>query len=257
MSVGADAEAPDLGSVRALEAAMMSAWPALDTAFCRGWVVRGANGYSRRANSASALCPEGPLDDETIDALLATLRALGVAPCFRISPLAGEGADAALAARGFARDVPTLTLVGPVAEHGDPNLAGVRLTLAPRADEAWIAANASGYGGEKADATRLAAIVERIRLPASFATLTEGAEDVGWGIGVVADGRLALQDLVVRPDRRGRGHGRRLVEALTEAGRRAGAREAFLQVREDNHVARGLYRQLGFTTAYRYWHRVG
>ena len=31
---------------------------------------------------------------------------------------------------------------------------------------------------------------------------------------------------------------------------------AYLQVREDNEVARDLYRTLGFTDAYRYTHRV-
>lgn len=247
----------DLARVRALEAGMMTAWPAVETAFCAGWILRAANGYSRRANSASALFPEGPFDEATRDALLAAMRRMGVAPCFRISPLAGEEADAVLEKSGFARDVPTLTLAAPMPAELVPDLAGVSVRLADAAEPAWVAANAAGYGGEKANAAHLAAIVGRIRAPAAFATLTEGGEDVAWGIGVVVDGRLALQDLVVRPDRRGRGHGRRLVDTLLAFGAREGATEVFLQVREDNAIARRLYERLGFTTAYRYWHRVG
>jgi len=246
-----------LARVRTLEAGMMTAWPALETAFVSGWVVRAANGYSRRANSASALFPDAPLDDATIDALLATLAAMGVAPCFRISPLAGAEADARLAARGFALSVPTLTLAGPVPDVSLEAHPGTAVRTAPAPSPAWIAANAAGYGGEKANAEHLAAIVGRIRAPACFATLHADGEEVAWGIGVVVEGRLALQDLVVRPDVRGRGHGRRLVDALVAFGRARGAAEAFLQVREDNAIARALYARRGFATAYGYHHRVG
>lgn len=247
----------DLARVRALEAGMMTAWPALETAFVAGWVVRASNGYSRRANSASALFSDASLEDATIDALLATMAAMGVAPCFRISPLAGAQADARLAARGFSLSVPTLTLCGPVPEAEPDGAAGATVRTDPAPSPAWIAANAAGYGGEKANADHLAAIVGRIRAPACFATLAAEGEDVAWGIGVVVGGRLALQDLVVRPDVRGRGHGRRLVDALFAFGRARGAAEAFLQVREDNSIARALYARRGFATAYAYHHRVG
>lgn len=248
---------PDLAVVRALEARMMSAWPALETQFHAGWVVRAANGYFRRANSASALFPERPLDDATIDALVALMRAMSIAPCFRISPLAREGADAALAARGFRCDVATLTLVGPVPDAAPRAEPGSALLLDPRAEPAWIAANAAGYGGDKANAAHLDAIVSRIRAPTAFATLNVNDEPVAWGIGVAVDGWLTLQDIVVRPDRRGRGYGGRVVEELLVFGRRSGARRAFLQVREDNTIARALYAARGFETAYAYHHRAG
>ena len=43
--------------------------------------------------------------------------------------------------------------------------------------------------------------------------------------------------------------------ALTSWGRNAGATRAYLQVREENEIARDLYRALGFADAYRYTHR--
>ena len=61
---------------------------------------------------------------------------------------------------------------------------------------------------------------------------------------------------MVRPDLRGKGFGRRLTKALMAAGRSAGARHAYLQVSEDNTIARRLYESLGFVTAYTYTHRV-
>jgi ribosomal protein S18 acetylase RimI-like enzyme len=43
---------------------------------------------------------------------------------------------------------------------------------------------------------------------------------------------------------------------LMSWGRQQGAERAYLQVREENEVARALYRSLGFSDAYRYTHRV-
>ena len=69
-------------------------------------------------------------------------------------------------------------------------------------------------------------------------------------------GHVGLYDIVVAPDLRGRGLGRRLVAGLLAWGARAGAGRAYLQVRETNAPAVALYRSLGFTLAYRYRHRV-
>jgi ribosomal-protein-alanine N-acetyltransferase len=55
-----------------------------------------------------------------------------------------------------------------------------------------------------------------------------------------------LLNVAVHPERRGRGTGRALVEAVIEESRAARARVVFLEVRAGNVVARRLYRHLGF-----------
>jgi ribosomal protein S18 acetylase RimI-like enzyme len=47
-----------------------------------------------------------------------------------------------------------------------------------------------------------------------------------------------------------------MVTSLMAWGRSEGATVAYLQVREENEVARALYASLGFRDAYRYTHRV-
>jgi len=55
-----------------------------------------------------------------------------------------------------------------------------------------------------------------------------------------------IQTIAVAEDRRGEGHGRRMMNALLDAAGERGAREVFLEVRADNPVARALYESLGF-----------
>lgn len=55
-----------------------------------------------------------------------------------------------------------------------------------------------------------------------------------------------VQTITVAAHRRGRGEGRILLHALLAEAVAAGSREVFLDVREDNAPARGLYRSEGF-----------
>ena len=56
-----------------------------------------------------------------------------------------------------------------------------------------------------------------------------------------------VQTMAVRPDRQGRGLGRRLLDALLAEADRRGCAEVFLEVRPDNAPARTLYAARGFT----------
>lgn len=55
-----------------------------------------------------------------------------------------------------------------------------------------------------------------------------------------------VKDLAVREDARGRGYGRRLLERAVVSLAVGGAAVVKLEVREDNGVARSLYRNVGF-----------
>lgn len=248
-----NAGAVDLALVHALETRMFNAWPAVETHAAEGWLLRWAHGYSKRANSASAIIAGADADDALIDFIEDRFRSWATRICFRLSPLAAPGLDDRLAARGYSEIDVTAVMLAPLSRDlaGDP-----RVTIAPAPPAGWLAANASAYGGEKADMTALGAIVSRIRLPAAFATLTVDGQALAWGIAVVERGYVVLQDIVVAPAARGGGLGRALVGSLLAWGQTRGAEHAYLQVMTSNERARKLYRSLGFHDAYIYRHRV-
>jgi [ribosomal protein S18]-alanine N-acetyltransferase len=94
-----------------------------------------------------------------------------------------------------------------------------------------------------------AQLLGELRAPGSRVLLLRGSGPIALlgfcAYQLVAD-EMHIHDLVVHPEARRRGHGRRLLrEALAEAGRR-GARRAYLEVRRGNTPASALYASFGF-----------
>ncbi len=69
---------------------------------------------------------------------------------------------------------------------------------------------------------------------------------LGYAICWTVVDQSELGNVAVHGEARGRGVGRRLVQAAVEAVRGRGARECFLEVRSSNESARKLYERMGF-----------
>lgn len=231
----------------------MNAWPAFDYQAYEGWILRFADGYSKRANSATPLMPGARLDDALVDYMVLRFLDANVRPTFRLTGLQDPSVDDLLRSRGFLEVEPTCVLTAPVRGDCEPD---PEVTIEPQVSKRWVREAAQSYGGDKADDATLIQIVSRIRQKAAFATLSLDERPVAWGLGVVERGFVGLYDIVVAPDLRGIGLGRRVVSSLMAWGCGEGAHTAYLQVREENEIALSLYRAFGFSQAYRYTHRV-
>jgi GNAT superfamily N-acetyltransferase len=237
-----------------LESRLVNAWPSFDYQIYDGWILRLANGYSKRANSATPFMPGAALDDALIDSMIGHFVEANVRPTFRLNGLEAAGADEILKLRGFKEIEPTHVLTAPI-KDGDCT-PDPEVQLDHQVSKRWVRETAASYGGDKADDEMLLRIVSRIRQQVAYATLNLDDRPVAWGLGVVERGYLGLYDIVVSPDLRGIGLGRRVVSSLIAWGCAQGAHTAYLQVREENEIARSLYEALGFGIAYRYTHRV-
>jgi len=72
---------------------------------------------------------------------------------------------------------------------------------------------------------------------------------VGFLSGMAVVDEFRLHNIAVHPDFRGRGVGRRLIEAVESLCRQRDFQRILLEVRKDNEVARRLYQDLGFEAA--------
>jgi ribosomal protein S18 acetylase RimI-like enzyme len=249
-------------SLQSLERAAMSAWPALETVEDGGWVLRFAGGYTRRANCATALGPDGGDLGARIAWCEAAFTRRSLPPVFRLLSASGPaGLDAALGAAGYARGDEALVMT--------LDLAGARLAAAPLPEslplDAWLDLH-DRFGGrlgahrethramlEVIPGERLLAVVRADGL--HVGDLGPRLPPAGCGLAVADGPLLGLFDLAVDPALRGRGLGGRLVDGLLRWGAGRGARSAYLQVLATNPAVR-LYERTGFREAYRYWYRI-
>jgi N-acetylglutamate synthase len=250
-------ESPELLSVRGLEERAFNAWPALQTVVMDGWVLRFAGGYTKRANSVNAWQPSADAGHAAVTA--APLYAAQSLPLvFRLSPLAGTGADADLASCGFAHADDTVVMTAAAAGQA-PRATHVHdgdviITSCPTS--AWLAGFAEANRVPEEHRATLAAMFASLRFPAAFATLHRNGAPVGYGMAVAERGMVGLFDIVTVDGARRQGVGRRVVDALMGWGRTHGATQAYLQVVAANAPALNLYRAMGFAEAYRYHYRI-
>lgn len=239
-----------LECVRACEERIVNCWPAVETLLIGDFVVRLANGYSGRANSASPIRPQALLPDQDIETIERIYRAAGLKPCFRATALMHPEMRARLMDRGYRIKDTSFGMIAPLdAPEGEINPA---IRFADTPDAAWFAGVSALQSGDKRNPAHLAAILGRLRVSAFFATVAMEGRDLGFGYTALDRGMAEIASIILAPEARGRGLGRGLVKGLLAKAREAGAHTAFLQVEQTNAVAIKLYDSLGFRQLYRY-----
>ena len=244
----------DLALALECERRIVNAWPAPATLLIGDWVVRFANGYSGRANSASPLMPGAELSEADFAFIEDLYRADGLPPSIRLTPLVGQRTREAALARGYRFKDSSFGLVAPLDGFSPPGEGEIEIETRPSPD--WIAGVAAYQTGPKANAAHLAAIVETVRLPAAFATLLIEGEPVGFGMSVAERGMAEIGSVIIDPAHRGKGLGRRLIAGLMGWARAQDCASVYLQVEQSNAVAIGLYESLGFRKLYAYETRI-
>jgi N-acetylglutamate synthase len=237
--------------LQALESAAFAAWPSQHCHDVQGWHLRLDRGYTKRANSANATAHSRALTAADTEAIETRFRDAGLVPIFRLTSFAPIGdTDRMLDSRGYQSCDESLVMTRSI-----EGLQGAALACAPDA-ATWLEAFQKASGKHGADQAVHLEILHRITAPCAWAVHAETEPDLGCGLGVLVDDKLGLFDIATRVDQQRRGHARRLCESLLAWGAQHGARRAFLQVVATNTAAIGLYRQLGFEIAYRYWYRM-
>lgn len=242
--------APD--RIRTLEELAFNAWPALQTLLVDGWVLRFADGYTKRANSANAWHPGETPPARIADMVEKLYRARGLRPIFRLSPLAPPDMDRLLARKGYR--LFDETIVQAAAIDAVPATADVAVAGAPARE--WLDGYAQATGLAAADLETLARMLNLVHLPSAFARIDSDDAPVAFGYAVFERGHVGIFDVVTAAAHRRQGHGARIVGALMRWGAGLGAEHAYLQVLSGNAPALSLYERLGFAEAYRYHYRL-
>lgn len=240
-----------------VEETCLNAWPALQEVHYDGWLLRLADGKTRRTNSVNILRDGARPLGEKIAFCESFYRDHGLPAHFRILSNQGDALDRELEQRGYAFDDETVTLFMDFAEYPPrpgPGEAELRET-APTTE--WIDARLDMSGQVPNSRGKLEKILLQLSLPAVFAS-SRGSSG---RIDAVAKGaihdRIACVNLVAtRESERRKGLSETCVSSILDWAARRGAQGACLQVLAANTPAIRLYGKLGFVhELYRYHYR--
>lgn len=244
-----------------IEELTMSAWPALQTAYCDGWILRFANGYTRRANSVSTLYPGTGDMREKIAYCESLYRLYGIRPAFKHTPASPVGLEEVLSDAGYEVEAPSLVMFLPdTAPVPDPEYPAVQIeaTISP----GWIADYLALSGTNPVHVPTMTQMLTSTRFPQAFVRLGEPGKPgepsapAAVGMAAVNYGYVCFNDIVVSAAMRGKGIGTQLMRHLIAWARGEGAQYGYLQVLGDNAPALKLYTGLGFRELYPYWYRI-
>ena len=241
--------------IRTIEELSMNAWPAMRTLHYDGWVLRFADGYTKRANSVYPLYPSEMDVDAKIEFCESFYRDLNLPAVFKLTrasiPL---DLDARLEERGYRADSQTSVQLLDLTKGKYETTEDVALSSEDR--ETWHTAFARMNNVSPDRRATHENILRAITPEKRYVSLNADGHLIGCGLGVLQAGYLGVFDIVIASDHRGRGYGTNLMEALLAWGQTHGADKAYLQVMCNNEPALRLYGKLGFEEEYQYWYRI-
>lgn len=243
-------------TIAELEAVAARGWRAPEEAPLGGWLLRAAEGFTGRANSALAAGDPGmPLAD-ALTGVCDWYAERGLPPMIAVPhPLGRPGdshVDRFLDQRGWGvRPGPAVVMTAATAEVAGGGQAA-DAELRPEPDQAWL--SMYHYRGQK-----LPPVARRLLLSApfqAFASIRRDGGTVAIGRVAVAAGWGGLTAVEVHPGYRRTGLATAITAALAGAAAGQGATRLYLQVEEDNTPAMALYARRGFTGHHSYHYRI-
>jgi ribosomal protein S18 acetylase RimI-like enzyme len=233
----------------------MNAWPALQTFFYDGWVLRFANGYTRRANSINPIYPSTIDARKKIGLCRRLYTARGLRTVFKMTrevyPL---DLDTVLKNNGYIAEAETSVQIVPLETFDFKEYGPVRIVT--YIDDSWIEGFFRMTGAANEHKTTFKSMLRNIMTPKCVAYIKDEDTTVACGLGVLEQDMIGLFDIVVGKGFRGRGYAKKIVNGILLWAKSEGARRGYLQVMVENQPAMALYRKLGFEEMYRYWYRV-
>ena len=242
-------------------------WRGTQEQWLGGWLLRAAEGFTGRANSALPLGDPGLPLDGALDAVTSWYRDRGLPPMIAVPvPLdadsPGRELDRSLSGRGWTtRPGAAFVMVAelsddaqPIRDHPSRELPpGATFQVDTEPDRAWLARY--HYRGQD----RQPAVTRDVLTSApvqAFASIRAGDAVLAIARLSLADGWAGITAVEVDPAVRRAGLGTTLTGAVCAEAARRGVSRVFLQVETSNTAAIALYERCGFRYSHRYHYRV-
>jgi N-acetylglutamate synthase len=242
-------------------------WRGTEEEWLGGWLLRAAEGFTGRANSALPLGDPGLPLDSALDAVVGWYRDRDLPPMIVVPVLLdaaspGGELDRSLSERSWTtRPGPAFVMVadlsdgtGPIGDHAAAGLPpGAAFQVDTEPDPAWLARY--HYRGQDRQPPVMRDVLTSAPAQA-FASIRAGRDVLAIARLSIADGWAGITAVEVTPARRRAGLGTALTAAVCGEAAKRGISRVFLQVETGNAAAVALYQQCGFRYSHGYHYRV-
>lgn len=240
-----------------VEELSLNHWPPLSTLLYDGWVLRFAEGYTKRANSIQPLYASTCELYEKIAVCEQMYSTNRLPTIYKITPFVCPAhLDSVLEKAGYSIADPTSVQVLQLDSIREPRAISGTVTTNERVTSDWVAQLCRLNNVADTNRNAMEQMLANIRTKAGFVSLYFAEQVVACGFGVIERGYIGLYDIVTDKSYRNRGFGEQMILHLLQWGKEHGARYSYLAVVRNNEPARKLYSKIGYSEMYSYWYRV-
>jgi ribosomal protein S18 acetylase RimI-like enzyme len=241
--------------IQRIEEISMNAWPTLQTIHYDGWIIRLAEGVTKRSNSINLLYESKLEINSKIDFCEKLYSSRNIPVCFKLTKIAQpKDIEKILNSRGYEHDL-NLSVQLMNINNLIPDF-NKKANISEMTDDRWLDSYLKMNQMDLSTRSEYKKILDQIILPKSLLTVKSNGLVIGCGLGVVEDTYLGLYDIVIDKKYRNQGFGKMIIDNLLKWGSSKGAEIAYLQVLTDNAPAIRMYEKLGFKEVYKYWYRI-
>lgn len=254
-----------LPQVGILESLSYNAWPALTTMIYDGWILRFANGYTKRANSINPLY-SGNLPLIQKHAYCEQEYHRHNLPVLYKLTSQSPSSEIEAFLKNLNYDLVDLTSVQLKKLSTTPNdpksqikfIQVEELSIDNEFTSRWLKQFLNlnqDFKSTKSQRLTMTQILQNIFPQRWFYTWFEKKKVVACGLGVLQDGYYGMFDIIVHPDSRSQGFASKLIYQMLAHAQSQGAHTSYLQLVKTNTIATRLYQRFGFEEKYTYWYR--
>ena len=261
----------DIKQIRYLEKIAADGHKALEIEQYKDWELRFSKGFTGRANSIRIMGdPIKEIDEEVEDKLAfaeAEYEKRGLPPMFKLTE-ADKAFSDYLVSRGYVVNQPTDVMILPldgadylinVSENIDDMVKAIidipgEVNCSDSPDD-WFEPYFQFEGmTDRTQQDLCKQIHSNVSIDKVYIKILQEGRVAAVASLAIEDGYSLLHNVVVNPDLRGQGLGKKLCWAAISGSKSEGADYSYLQVIETNEVALNLYKKLGYEKLYTYWY---
>lgn len=238
-----------------IEELSMNAWPALQTKLYDGWVLRFADGYTKRSNSVNPIYNSKISLQMKLNFCEKEFEHVNLPVVYKLTSASQpRDIDKELDKRGYIRIDETSVRILEMAHYYQAKTGEINFTT--EFSDTWINGFLKCSGINERDQMTARKMLNNIIGDVVCVSKRVGEKVIGCGFGVIERDYVGIFDIIVDKSYRGNGYGKNIMNSILNTAAEKGVKTAYLQVVVGNRSAENLYENLGFEEVYKYWYRV-